>query len=125
MHSHIAGLDRFLTTDPREGDGEVPQRLRCTKCKRFLSKKPDKAVEYEDALECDGSVTLVPEEYTEGMVGILGEAFRGRIYYNEYSVCGQTIGKHEPHSEVQMVYVRETRVCKACRTENVLEGTDY
>lgn len=112
-----ARLDAWITREPDWFDDEPPA-LKCRQCGAFLRREPERTEHWEDAVDCDGSETLVVMEYSDSMVAILGEEFRGKTYTESVSPCGIEVGMHASHREVLMAGETRHRTCRRCGAED-------
>lgn len=90
----------------------------CSNCNLHLPSLPDKVTPWADTVSCDGRVTHATQEYTEGLVDILGEEFRGKTYAIAFTSCGEE-GPHAPHTDTLAEGVDEYRRCGACGEEDI------
>jgi hypothetical protein len=114
----LRGYDAWLTTD-RSLDWEPPPHPKCGHCGAFLPLKPTRVENKADVLHCDGVDHTSPEEYSEGLIAILGEEYRSKTYDVHYSDCGLDVGPHEPHDEVQHAWAEIHRTCTKCGHDDV------
>lgn len=112
----LSSYDAWVTREPP--DYEPPPQPHCSHCGGFLPRRPDMSVPFEQGFECSGEVRIHHEPYTEGLVAILGEEYRGKTYEIQVSDCGIDQGPHAPHREVVAAGVFETRICKRCGHRN-------
>ena len=112
----LRGLDAWLTRGP--WDEEEPPAPRCGRCGGFLRRTADRTEPWEDGIDCDGTVTLHPQEYDEALIAILGEEYRGKTYDVAVSPCGIDLAAHEPHREIMAAGVTEHRLCRRCGHQN-------
>jgi hypothetical protein len=111
----MSSYDAWRTREPDYGPDEPPPLPHCGRCGAFLRRKPDRIEPWEDGVDCDGTVTVVQQEYEEGTIAILGEEFRGKTYAVLVSACGTEIGReHPPHREVHAAGDVEYRTCRRC-----------
>lgn len=111
--------DAYLDPDRYFGGrGDSERDRHCSKCGGFLAERPDRTVDWEESDACDGSAVTVSQEYSEGLVAVLGDEYRGQTYDLLVSACGVDVGPHEPHLEVLAAGVTEHRTCARCGHDN-------
>ena len=100
-----------------DAQGVGYEQPRCWHCKSFLPAKPDRTERWEDALDCDGTITVYHEEYDERLVAILGEDYRGKTYPVTVADCGVDRGRHAPHRDVMDSGEFRFWTCRRCGKE--------
>jgi hypothetical protein len=93
---------------------------KCSKCGAFLRNKPDRTENWEAGIDCTGIATAYEAAYTEGLIEILGEEYRGRTYTETITPCGEERA-HDPHTEIYAAGTNEFRRCSRCGTESMEE----
>lgn len=97
---------------------EPPPPPVCERCHAFLRWQPDQTKPWEDALDCDGKAVPYEQEYTPGLIALLGEEYEGRTYVEHFAPCGDC-ADHEPHREIFAAGNDEYRFCRRCGHVNV------
>lgn len=114
IHEAYYDPDRHLPDEPR--DRPSPH---CSNCNARLPQLPDRMEPWEEGFDCSGEIRMVDQEYTEGLIDILGEDFRGKTYQVAVADCGVDMEPHAPHREITWAGVDEIRRCRACGEVNI------
>lgn len=91
-------------------------RPKCRKCGGFLTLEPE-AFEQKTSM-CSGKATRYENEYSEALIAILGEEYRGKTYDIYFAPCGEECGpeghnKHEIYEGTNLY-----RTCRNCEFVN-------
>jgi hypothetical protein len=92
---------------------DPPPPIKCTGCGAFLRRKSDRTEPLEDSAECDGIAYPYQAAYTDGLIDILGEEYRGKTYTEYWSTCGEQ-ATHPRHREIFDAGTVEFRHCRRC-----------
>jgi hypothetical protein len=110
------GVTRLPGDEPDEHEPGTAHR--CKKCRAFLPVKPTRIVPREDSWDCNGKVREYKEEYSESVIQILGEEYRGKQATIRMTDCDLE-REHKPHKVVAMMWEDHVFVCRRCGTETV------